>query len=108
MSTVKLIDCKKVAALAGKKDPNFAYTKQRNDATFPRQVSGGTGIGLGKALWEEPAIKAWLILWNSQRRKQDCHTSTLDNEMARQVICRGWQRGSRAIYQQQSKKVSAC
>lgn len=102
--TDKLIDGLAVAKLAGRTDPYYAHQLQRRHATFPRQMMGG--IGKGKALWSRAAVEAWLVgredLVAGEKvppRLRERTTSTLDNAMARQIICRGWQRGGKAIRQ---------
>ena len=99
----KLIDGLAVAKLAGRTDPYFAHTQQRRNPTFPRQMMGGPGKG--KALWSKAAVEAWLVGYRNNPvegekvppRLRDRITSTLDNAMARQIICRGWRRGGKAI-----------
>jgi predicted DNA-binding transcriptional regulator AlpA len=102
-SADKLIDGLAVAKLAGRTDPYFAHTLQRRNPTFPRQMMGGPGKG--KALWSKAAVEAWLVshrnnpmaVENIPPRLRERTTSTLDNAMARQIICRGWQRGGKSI-----------
>ncbi len=104
----QLIDGAGIAKLAGRTDPYFAHTLQRRNATFPRAVTGGSGKG--KAFWLRSQVEAWLACWRNREagematsRLRDQTVSTLDNAMARQIICRGWRRGGKAISQQNNK-----
>lgn len=99
----RTIDAVGIAKLVGAKSDSFAHHHRHIDKNFPEPVSGGQNNG--RLLWDKAAILVWLKTYKHRHRAAQLYPM-LDNEMAQQIIRRGWLRGGKAIahmWKQQAK-----
>ncbi len=97
MSANKLIGIEGVAKLAGHLDKNWTLKMQREQPTFPASVQGG--VGMGRSLWRQADIIDFLVTYQTPKKGSSAlnKLQSLDDDMAQQIIRRGWKRGGRAI-----------